>query len=114
MRSRPPGHLAPTSFSSAGIPLVTCFATNRLHPGSSWKPSSSRATPLTSTLRSSVRLGSRSDTTAHDPALPAVAVEVCVVVDPFSVEVKSSLVASKRIAVGATTSTVLRPGSPTP
>ena len=114
IRSRPPGHFAPTSFSRAGSPLVTWPATKRLHFGSSWKPSSSSDTPATSTTRSSVRAGSRSETTAHDPPSGDTASEEWVVSLPCSVLVKSSLVESKVIDDGATTSTRLRPESPTP
>ena len=114
MRSSPPGQGAPTSFSRAGMPWVTWPATNRPQLGSSWKPSSLTETPLTSTVRSSVRFGSRSDTTAQDPPPSLLVVAVWVVVAPCCVEVKSSLVASNVIDVGATTSMVLRPASPTP
>ena len=96
------------------MPLVTWPATKRLHLGSSGKPFSRSETPETSTTRSSMRAGSRSDTTAHDPPPGETASEEYVVSVPFSVLVKSSLVASKVIDDGATTSTRLRPESPTP
>ena len=93
---------------------MTCSATKSAHLGSSLNPLSSSETPATSMAFSSACSGSRSETTAQDPPSGSVAVVVCVVVEPFSSEVKSSLVASKVIDDGATTSTVLRPASPTP
>ena len=70
--------------------------------------------PAASTGRSSVRSGSRRETTAQNPPSSLVVVAVWVVVSPLWVAVKSSLVASNVIVDGATTSTVLWPGSPSP
>ena len=70
--------------------------------------------PATSTVRSSAWSGSRRDTTAKNPPSGSLVEAVCVVVEPFSAAVKAWLVASNDIELGATTSTVLRPASPTP
>ena len=114
MRSRPPGHFAPTSFSRAGRPLVTCRATKSAPLRVVLEPVEQQRHPgdVDDPLVGARRVAQRDH--GPDPPSGEMAAEVWVVWLPCSVLVKSSLVESKVIDDGATTSTMLRPESPTP